>query len=115
MKTIHKYSIEPGHRRTISLPEGAKVIFIGSQLAGLVHFWVELDLAEEQTHARTFVLWGTGASIPDHHHYVGSVQDHSLVWHLYERYLPNTDVELEAEEKREDIFESAAEARGPSE
>lgn len=116
MKTIHKYQITPGDRLKIHLPEGAKVISVGSQLVGLVHFWVEIDLAEEQTHVRTFELHGTGAAIPDHHSYLGSVQDPPDVWHLYERFLPNTDAELEAQEqrdeaedKREDIFETAAE------
>jgi hypothetical protein len=84
MKTIHKHAIEPGHRLTIFLAENATVIFVGSQLAGLVHFWVEFDLAVKETHERTFQLHGTGAAIPDHHHYVGSTLDAPFVWHLYE-------------------------------
>ncbi len=97
MKTIHKYAIEPGRRVKFILPGNAKVLFVSSQLAGTVHFWVELDLAAEESYERTFQVHGTGAAIPDDHHYVGSVYEHSNVWHLYEKYDINKTLTPQAE------------------
>ncbi len=97
MKTIHKYAIEPGHREKVMLPSDARVITVGSELVGTIHFWVELDISVEELNERTFVLWGTGAAIPDHHYYVGSAFTQKVEWHLYQS-IPEA----------EDIFESAA-------
>ena len=84
MKTIYKYQVTPTDPRLeIELPGSAKVVFVGSQLVGVVNFWVELD-PEVVKHKRIFVLHGTGHDIPDNHDYIGSVLDSPFVWHLYE-------------------------------
>ncbi len=84
MKTIYKYSIHPDNPRLeVALPEGALVVFVGSQLTGVVNFWIEFT-PDEKTYQRTFVLYGTGHDIPTNNHYVGSVLDPPFVWHLYE-------------------------------
>lgn len=86
MKTIHKYQITPmDPRLEIELPGFATVILVDSQLTGVVHFWVEIDLDAEM-HKRIFVLHETGHDIPDDHYYVGSVLDPPYAWHLYEEY-----------------------------
>ncbi len=86
MKTIHKYAIEPGHPRLeVHLPGYATVVFVDSQLTGVVHFWVEFD-PDAEMRKRVFVLHETGHDIPDDHYYVGSVLDPPNVWHLYEEY-----------------------------
>ena len=112
MKTIYKYAIEPGERQMIMAPWDAKVLYVGSQLAGTVHFWVELDVNAEDLIERTFVVHNTGAAVPDHHKHIGSAWASPNMWHLYEVYLPSTDVELEREEELE--RDQAAEASAAS-
>lgn len=85
MKTIYKYQVTPTDPRLeIELPGSAKVVFVGSQLVGVVNFWVELTISHRTKHKRIFVLHGTGHDIPDNHDYIGSVLDSPFVWHLYE-------------------------------
>jgi len=84
MKTIYKYSISPDNPRLeVELPDMATVVFVNSQLTGWVNFWIEFT-PDEKMHTRTFVLHGTGHTIPVDNHYVGSALDPPFVWHLYE-------------------------------
>lgn len=85
MKTIYKYMIELDDPEImVSLPVGAKVIHVGVQYSGEVHFWVELTPSSPDYENRTFRIYGTGHPIPDGHTHQGTVLDRQFVWHLYE-------------------------------
>lgn len=82
MKTIYKYEVRP----TMLLPEGARILYVGSQNGVEVFLWVEVD-TEAKCEEREFYIFGTGhpvkADVPLH--YIGTTQTEvGLVWHVYE-------------------------------
>lgn len=84
VRTIHKFPIG----QPIEAPADAKVVLIGAQ-GNRVCVWLEIETTKP-TARRLFSMYGTGHPIPDSAVHVGSFQDGSFVWHIYERVL--TDV-----------------------
>lgn len=84
MKTVYKYPIQ-FHDTTYSMPIGAKPVLTQVQ-DDQVCVWFELDLNEPFV-PRTFNIYGTGFTIPEHEKHIGScmTRDGALVWHVYER------------------------------
>ena len=88
MRTIFKYPLEvTDNEQKMLMPEGARVVNVGTQLDGFVYLWALVDSSSRPfsvTTIRTFVIVGTGHPIPDGVEYVGTVQQGPFVWHVLE-------------------------------
>ena len=84
MKTIYKYSIDPLFRTM--LPEGAKVLSVGSQGSGMF-LWALVDPNAPKVE-RTFDVYGTGHTVDYHDgmEFIGTVmmEGGALVFHVFE-------------------------------
>ncbi len=86
MRTIWKYRFSISGIETFSMPEGARVVFVGMQ-GRCINLWALVQpLMNWNTEAveRTFVIRGTGHNIEDNLEYVGSTIDGEFVWHVFE-------------------------------
>lgn len=98
MKTIHKFIIEPGGTRNISMPAGAEVLSVHVQ-RGEVCMWALVD-TEARMVNRKFGVFGTGHTVdpcpqgdhlgPNRWHFLGTVllENDSLVFHVFEARQP---------------------------
>lgn len=80
----------------LHLPVNAKIIHVGNKTNGFIDIWALVDEdAAEHTAPRTFQVFGTGHPIPEDAQYCGTtihgvsitVQNGSLVWHIFERLI----------------------------
>lgn len=101
MKSIWKYPLETW-TSTIKMPIGAKIL--ACQLQG-EHptLWALVDI-EAPKHRRMFIrIVGTGhnlaGSFIDRASYIATVQQHSLVWHIFEVPMQERPDSQEGEEK----------------
>lgn len=83
---IFKYVLELSHRQTIELPIGYSILTVQFQ-DGLLCLWAKIDLEHEFNKCSVeIIVHGTG-----HHDawadekYIGTVQRHGMVWHIFER------------------------------
>lgn len=85
MKTIHKYPLSATDLQTVPMPKGAKILHVALQ-AGSVCLWAEVFPAMPKVN-RCIEVFGTGNPMDESflRVYIGTVQDGSLVWHIYER------------------------------
>ena len=88
-KTIWKAEIEPNslkddaYRIDIPARLGARAISVASNPAGRVFVWFEVDPAEPVAELSVWCV-GTGfGRVPDGLRFLGTVQQHGYVWHLY--------------------------------
>ena len=84
MRKVFKYNVELVDRAFgYMMPKGAKILCVQMQY-GIICIWAEV----EETHSpeeRLFRIVGTGHPIPaECTKYVGTVQSHGFVWHVYE-------------------------------
>jgi hypothetical protein len=83
MRTIWKYPIRLADgAQSFDLPIGAKVLRFAPQRREL-QMWVELN-PDLRLVPRSFAVFGTGHEIPRQAEHVGSCEDGSFIWHLYE-------------------------------
>lgn len=83
MITVHKF-VFSDVRMTVRLPHGAQVRSVGlDPRTQRPAIWVELDTGANKTE-RVFVAYGTGDAIMWGSHFVGTVFQGRLVWHVYE-------------------------------
>ncbi|MEO2054704.1 MAG: hypothetical protein ABGX83_05335 [Nitrospira sp.] len=86
MKTIWKFGFSTAALNSVALPKGADILCLQMQRFSPC-MWAVVDPAQP-TERRTFVLYGTGATMVETgiHSYVGTYQelDGDLVWHLFE-------------------------------
>lgn len=88
MRTIWKFELNRLHASTIDLPVLSVPRFVVMQEEWHLMLLVDLDPSIEQTELRTFLVLGTGHKIPPGAQYVGTCQDGSFVWHVYEDVNP---------------------------
>lgn len=82
MMTIHKFSTR-AIVTTLQLPANAKPLSWQLQ-DGNKMLWVELDTDEPNIN-RVFEIFGTGNELGEANKvFIGTVQQNSFVWHLYE-------------------------------
>ena len=100
MRTIYRYLVPPdapfhqelcGWLCEVSMPEGAKVIHVGTRPTGddgeaQGQIWALVD-PDRAAVLRTFLVLDTGRVIPDGWEYVGTfmLMARSIVCHLFER------------------------------
>jgi hypothetical protein len=83
---IHKYELVIGFRTGLMLPEGARVVHVGSQGDhDKVVLWVALDPNLPYERSRLFHVVGTGHVWPPDVDYVGTAQSPPFVWHVLEQ------------------------------
>lgn len=84
-KKIFKYQLETTDFQQIQIPEGGEILCLQTQY-NRPCIWVLVD-PDSPTKQRTFEIFGTGHSLPEHvnRKYVGSYQVFdSLVFHCFE-------------------------------
>jgi len=82
MNVIYKYPVS-GFRFTLRMPTGATFLSVQNQAeVGMMWFEVDTDAPLE---TREFVVIGTGHEFEtDGLKYLGTYQESTLVWHVYE-------------------------------
>jgi hypothetical protein len=77
---------------TLVLPAYSPLLKVGARKVDTVEFWLlEVPSAYPPT-PRAFRVFGTGQPIPDSYTYLGTpepVAGGALVWHLFERLMPD--------------------------
>lgn len=92
--TVFKYPLDLGEamgngKVRIAMPLGARVLHLAVQ-NDTPTLWAEVN-PEAQMRERTYVVVGTGHTVPEKVGHVGSVQMHDAdgkeyVWHIYEQF-----------------------------
>jgi hypothetical protein len=98
MYTIHKYEVQVKDEVFISMPEGAEILHVDSQLPGRICFWAKVKVTPViepgkceyapvyyKLVNRKFVICGTGQPLPMPLTYIGTVMDAPFVWHVFEK------------------------------
>lgn len=83
MKRIYKYEIDP-NVHGVAMPLGAELLHFHMQ-GEKACVWARVDLGNV-TVTRGLVLVPTGAAVPDHAKYVGTVgpEDYRFVFHVFD-------------------------------
>lgn len=82
--TIHKYPIGITSRQTVEMPENAKILCVQMQDETPTLWAAVIPAAIRER--RTIEIFGTGHPIDEaEREYIGTVQDESYVWHVFER------------------------------
>jgi hypothetical protein len=89
-RSVWKFPLFVVGSQEIDMPEGADIV--SAQLQnGVPTLWALVDPAEE-FEKRIFEIYGTGHPIAGEDKeflvFVGTVQQGSLVWHIFERNIP---------------------------
>lgn len=82
--TIFKYSLDVGDT-TLDMPQNAEVLSVQIQY-GSITLWAYV-VEGLVTEKRKFSVFGTGHHLPDDvetENFVGTVQESSFVWHVFE-------------------------------
>lgn len=84
-RTIYKYPVTPDENAEVYIdaPGTCKPLAVQMQ-DGVPCLWAEVD-PDSPIYLHRFDVVGTGWHVPDGSVYVGSWQDGSYVWHLYDR------------------------------
>ena len=82
MKTIHKYTIGVIQNCPVQMPVNAKVLHVDMQNSMLT-LWALVDLSNKIEN-RYFSVYGTGHEILKEGCYIGTVNDGTFVWHIFE-------------------------------
>lgn len=89
MSAIWKYALDPTDRQVVAMPAGAELLHVGMQDGG-IRVWVRVD-EDRELQGRIIYIRGTGHTIEDRdggtHQYVGSAQDGSYVWHVFDGWV----------------------------
>ena len=81
---ILKYGLS-GDTTVIPMAESSKILCVQNQ-AGCVVMWAVVDETVKILGNRTFLIFCTGWEIKNMEklNYIGTVQSHSFVWHVFE-------------------------------
>jgi hypothetical protein len=81
--TIWKFEFEVADAVSVTMPQGAKVIHVGTQNPYHICLWAMVN-PESPVEIRNFCVRGTGHSIAGiTHPHLGSVKDGPFVWHVF--------------------------------
>lgn len=84
MKNIYKYLLKITDRQAIGMTVGAEILSVQMQ-GNRMTMWALVDSDSLKEEVRIFDLYGTGEAMPDNPgEYIATVQDQSLVWHIFE-------------------------------
>lgn len=85
MTTIWKYPFEVTSRpQHYLLPTGAKIVHVEMQNDDLCA-WILVNPTQLEPHElHHFVVHGTGHTVFDNEHYIGTAQAPPYMWHLFE-------------------------------
>lgn len=86
MKTIWKFPFVINDEINFyRIPRGGEVIHVDLQ-DGIPTIWVLVDPSQPDGDRRIFKIFGTGHPIddPENLKFIGTFQQHSFVWHLFE-------------------------------
>lgn len=83
MKTIFKYPLYLVDEQTVPLPNGAQPLSVQLQ-NGELYMWALVDI-QSPSNPRRFRIFGTGtpAMLDSNWHFVDTVQQGMLVWHIF--------------------------------
>lgn len=85
MKTIYKYKLD-FVTNEIEMPKGAEVLH-AEVMSNALFIWARVN-TKHKLKKRTFQVFATGQELVDydnkHYHYIRTIIDGVLVWHLYE-------------------------------
>lgn len=84
MITIWKFRLRLTGEQTLALPRGAQILSVQDQ-GGSICIWVSVD-TQAEPELRHFYIFETGYPIENIalKRFVGTVQQDSLVWHVFE-------------------------------
>lgn len=84
MRSVWKYPLrlERGDEQDFDMPAGARVVHVAPQ-AGVATLWADVETSAAVLRRR-FLIVGTGYPAPDDGEHVGSWQQGSFVFHLFE-------------------------------
>jgi len=102
MRSVWKFeanALVVAGKQEIIMPKGAELldvqyqqmhsVFQGGTTTENICIWAMVDTKEEEFKNRQFEMYGTGHDIPETGegtlHYISTVQDAPLVWHVFER------------------------------
>jgi hypothetical protein len=81
---VWKYELLITDFQTVEMPMGTRILTVQMQY-GQPCLWAEVNDRSNETELRHIGIVGTGhADVPTGAVYIGTVQDDSLVWHVYE-------------------------------
>lgn len=86
MKTIWKFPLLLTARQTLQMPTGAKILTAQIQGSGeysKMTLWAQVDPDVPKVN-RQIAIAGTGHDLPSGE-YVGTIQQHDFVWHVYDQ------------------------------
>jgi hypothetical protein len=90
LMTIYKYSVNYRSygfgQFTITMPEGADILCVQMQ-NGLPYIWALVNINSPLKY-RHFYWRATGDFVGNFKKYIGTIQDGSLVYHLFESEMP---------------------------
>lgn len=84
MMRIYKYILRLDDYQEVVMPAGARILSAQLQY-GSITIWAMVDVNREQSR-RAFRIFGTGHDATDAENmpHVGTVQDSSFVWHIFD-------------------------------
>ena len=92
MRQVWKYNFGSLGQHDITLPRGASVLHFAIQ-DGMFTIWALVDPRQEKQDIRRFEIIGTGHdTYRRSYEYMGTIQDGSFVWHMFEVTVENDRV-----------------------
>jgi hypothetical protein len=80
---IFKYPLRVTDHQSVPLPLGARILSVQFQDIWL-SLWAAVDPKEALTEARHIRIYGTGHELDSSGRFITTVQQGSLVWHIFE-------------------------------
>lgn len=83
MKTVLKFPIAITDCQIVRMPQGAQIIHVGLDPTGRPCVWAKVETTCPVIERALFVT-GTGHEVPDGAVHLGSFNQESFVWHVWE-------------------------------
>lgn len=85
MKKIYKYELDIRGEQVVQMPHNPEILSVQMQ-GEVICVWALVNTTYNDT-AYIFEIFGTGDTIDNFiREYVGTVQDRSMVWHVFYRH-----------------------------
>ncbi len=82
MKKIYKYSLPKHGLNVIRMPKDSAILHVGAQ-GQMLCMWAPVN-EDCELSFRSFYVVATGESVDDDLQYIGTIQEGSFVWHVFE-------------------------------